>query len=72
MLASIEEVQTDNPAAIVLLMSHFGDSLVPGYFCTMLATHEIYFCGRGTISIWNGEKEGLRDVSIDMSWASVQ
>ena len=42
---SPEETHPDIPAAIVLLMSAFGNSLVPGHFCAIDATQEICFWG---------------------------
>ena len=41
-----KEAHPDIPAAIVLLMSSFGNSLVPGHFCAIDATQEICFWGR--------------------------
>ena len=47
---SCEEAHVDIPAVIVLLMSAFGDALVPGHLCASNATQVICFCGRVTIS----------------------
>ena len=43
---SCEETHPDIPAAIVLLMSAFGNSLVPGHLCASDATQEICLWGR--------------------------
>ena len=55
---SCEETHPDIPAAIVLLMSAFGNSLVPGHLCASDATQEICFWGRLTSLNWEGEREG--------------
>ena len=65
-----EEVQPATPAAIVLLMGVFGDSFFPGQRCAIEAILEVYFSGSWTIFIWDGERDGCKEVSIETIWSS--
>ena len=55
---AVLESQPTIPAVIVLLMSAFGDSLVPGHLCAIDATQEIISGGGVTVLIWDGERDG--------------
>ena len=46
-LDSCEEAHVDIPAAIVLLMSAFGDAIVPGHLCASNATQPKRYASAG-------------------------
>ena len=64
----LEESQPTIPSAISLLMSHFGDPFLPGHFCSSCAIQEVCFCGSSTILIFEVERDGCSEVSIEIIW----
>ena len=63
----VEEDHPEIPAAIVLFVCLFGNTLVPDHLCAIGATHEIYFCERFTSLSLEDGIEGCREVNIDVS-----
>ena len=67
---AVLESQPAIPAATVLLVGTFGDTLVPGHLCAIDAIQEIIAGGGGTILICDGDRDGWREVSIEISCSS--
>ena len=64
------ESQPAIPTAIVLLVGIFGDALFPGHRCAIDAIHKVISGGGGTILIWEGDRDGWSEVSIETSCSS--
>ena len=64
----VEESQTKIPAAILLLMSRFGDSFLCGHFCAICAIQEVCFYVSLIILICYIERDGCGEVSIEIIW----
>ena len=69
-LDAVLESQPAIPTVIVLLVGTFGDALFPGHRCAIDAIHEIISGGGDTILICEGDRDGWREVSIEMSCLS--
>ena len=66
----VQETQPAIPAAIVLLVGAFGDTLFPGHLCAIDAIQEVISGGGGTNWICEGDRDEWREVSIEMSCSS--
>ena len=64
---SVEEDQPDIPAVVVLLMSSFGSSLIPGHFYVSNAIQKCMLLRECyNLDLRRSEKEGWSEVSIAM------
>ena len=72
MFDPVEKLQPESPAASVLGVRAFGDPGSPGFSCAKLAIQEVISAGTCTICIIFGLREGWREVSIDISLASLR